>query len=115
MPFPMKFRHLLELTLNEVDVPDYAWLTYAVCGVTEDACGWNGWILESLFKKTDKHYPTGTGDKSLPIDNEEQLCPRCRRQLFRTDATIRFERSADQTPIHGEPGVDYDTSPMEYV
>ena len=34
MAFPAKFRHLLELTADDLDMPDYLWLTYAVCAVT---------------------------------------------------------------------------------
>jgi hypothetical protein len=114
MVYPAKFRTLLELELKDVEAPDYAWLTYAVCGTTEDACSWNGWMLEGAFKKNGKRYPTATGDKSLRTIGDDQGCPVCGRKLFRTGATLRFEPSADQKPIHGEPGVDYETSPMEY-
>ena len=114
MSFPAKFRSLLELTSNDVEMPDYAWLTYAVCVLTNDACGWGGWIIESVFKKTAAHHATGTGDKLLPSGDDLQTCPRCGRTLFRTSASIRMTSSADQAPVHGEPGVDYQVVDMEY-
>jgi hypothetical protein len=39
MAYPEKYRARLDLTLSEVEAPDYAWLTYAVCAVADDACG----------------------------------------------------------------------------
>ena len=40
--FPRKFKHLLEIECEDRRAPPQAWLTYAVCGVTQDACGWQG-------------------------------------------------------------------------
>ncbi len=114
MKYPLKFRELLEIELKDIDAPDYAWITYAVCGMTPEACGWQGWILESLFKHTGGPTPAGAFDKLLPVDNPDQRCPRCRQRLFRTSATIRFVPSLDQTPAHGKPGVDYGVSSLEY-
>jgi hypothetical protein len=114
MAYPAKYRDLLELTLQDVEVPDYAWLTYAVCAVTKDACGWGGWIIEALFKRTGEHHATGTGDKALPYADEMQTCPRCGRDLFRTSASVRMDLSADQTPVHGQEGIDYEVSEMRY-
>jgi hypothetical protein len=113
MTFPSKYRDLREVTARDVEQPDYAWLTYAVCGVTEDACGWRGWILEALFKRTEERYPTGTGDKLLDADQSE-ACSRCGGVLFRTEVSMRFERSSDQTPVHGRPGIDYEVAPTGY-
>jgi hypothetical protein len=112
MPYPEKYRALLDLTLNDVEVPDYAWLTYAVCAVADDACGWGGWIIEGVFKITGERYPTGTGDKLLP-SADEQVCPQCGKPTFRTNASVRMEKSSDQTPVHGVPGVDYEVSEKE--
>jgi hypothetical protein len=99
MAFPAKFRGFLELTVNDVEVPDYAWLTYAVCGVTEEACGWGGWIIDSLFKVTEEHHATGAGYKALPSGDDMQRCPRCGRDLFRTSACVRMEPSASLESI----------------
>lgn len=109
MILPAKYRHLRDLTASDIEQPDYAWLTYAVCGVADDACGWHGWIIEALFKQTEKRYPTGTGDKLLDADDCD-ACPRCGGALFRTEVSVRFERSADQTPVHGRAGVDYEVA-----
>lgn len=103
MNVPTKNRELTELTLEEIDAPDYAWLTYAVCALTDDACGWGGWIIESAFKKTGERHATGTGDKLLSTADSEQRCPRCGGTLFRTNASLRMTPSADQTPVHGKP------------
>jgi len=54
MGFPRKFKALLETKLNDVESPDYLWLTYAVCAMSTDACGWGGWIVDGAFKKTDE-------------------------------------------------------------
>lgn len=113
MAFPRKFKKLLELELSDVEKPDYVWLTYAVCGGSADACGWAGWAIEAAFSFTSEHYPTGTGDKLLEA-LDDLTCPRCGKDLFRTAASIRFEPSEDQTPVHGLPGVDYDVVPREY-
>ena len=111
MAFPAKFKDSLELTLEEVERPDYLWLTYAVCGVYEDSCGWEGWVPEAIFRETAERHPTGTGDKLLP--GLEDLCPRCGKRLFRTAASLRFEVSDEQTPVR-EPGKDYEVAQMEY-
>lgn len=35
--------------LDELEeVPGHIHLTYSVCGVSEDSCGWEGWIIEDL-------------------------------------------------------------------
>lgn len=91
MGFNKKFKHLLELELKDVEVPDYVIMTYAVCAVEREACGWGGWMIEAAFKRTEKKdWPTGTGDK-LVETFDLQLCPRCGRETFRTDASIIVE------------------------
>jgi hypothetical protein len=112
MPFPRKFKDRLELELQDLERPDYLWLTYAVCGVEMDSCGWEGWISEAVFRGTDMRHPTGTGDKLLPM--REYSCADCGKPLFRTSASLRFEVSEDQTPVGGVPGEDYDVADMEY-
>jgi hypothetical protein len=114
MLFPAKYRDLLELTLTDVETPDYAWMTYAVCALTNDACGWGGWIIEAVFKETSEHHATGTGDKLLPSADDMQTCPRCGRTLFRTSASIRMIPSEDQTPVNGVAGIDCEVTEMKY-
>ena len=110
MALPRKFKHLIEIKLQDVEVPDYVWLTYAVCACEPDACGWGGWMIEAAFKKTGTKHPTGTGDKVLSA-MMDQVCPRCGKPTFRTGASIRMIPSEDQTdPLsHVEcPAIEYD-------
>ncbi len=107
MPLPPKFKYLLELTYEQVERPSYVWLNYAVCGCEADSCGWQGWIVESAFVRRE-----GEDDLLLPADDHLDG-PNCRKPLFRTEVTYRFEPSEDQThPLI--PGVDYEETPMEY-
>lgn len=102
MSFPKKFKNLIELKREDVELPDEAWLTYAVCACEDDACGWQGWIIESLAR----------GGKQLSADTG-QKCPACGRMLFRTEASVRCVPSRDQSKTL-VPGRDYDVSPIEY-
>ena len=112
MPFPKKFKTLLESELKDVEIPDYVWLTYAVCALERDSCGWGGWIIEGAFKKSAVQNATSTGDKLLNAA-DEQICPRCGKGLYRTAASVRYEPSKDQTrPL--VPDVDYEVLPLEY-
>ncbi len=109
MGFPRKFKELLEIELADVDTPEVAWLTYAVCATEKDSCGWGGWMLEAALKGRSKN---GEFDALSACD--EQICPSCGRETFRTGATLKFIPSADQTSHIGIPGVDYEVIPIEY-
>ncbi len=102
MAFPKKFKNLLETKRGEVEEPNIVWVTYAVCGTENDSCGWGGWILEAAKG------PSG----QLPAYTR-QICPSCGKETFRTEVSIKYEQSEDQTPdlIAGR---DYDVIPMEY-
>jgi len=103
MPFPLKFRGLLETKPGDVSVPAEIWLSFAVCGVSHDSCGWAGWIIESVTDKDGKQLPAAT----------EQFCERCGKPLFRTAVSIKAVPATDQTPTL-QPGVDYEVVPMRY-
>lgn len=113
MPFPRKFKHLLEPDPATIAKPDYVWLGHAVCAAAASACGWAGWITEGIFRKTAERFPTSTGDQLLAAP-EQDSCPRCGRPLFRTGLAVRCEPSSDQSPPEGRPGTDYDAGEMEY-
>ena len=102
MSFPKQFKKLLETKRGEVEEPALVWVTYAVCGVEKDACGWAGWILE------DVKGPSG----NLPAQTE-QKCPFCSKPLFRTEVSVKCTPSADQT-AGLVLGRDYKTRPMKY-
>ena len=108
MGFPRKFKELLEIEPCDVDRPDEAWLTYAVCATEKDSCGWGGWMLEDIRKNADGK------DSSLVLPAFcEQVCPRCGKETFRTGATLKFVPSSDQTG-RLVAGVDYEELPIEY-
>jgi hypothetical protein len=112
MPFPRKFKKLIETELKDIEIPDYVWLTYAVCARENDSCGWGGWMIEAAFKETRKEHPTGTADKTLSAVTD-QVCPRCGKTTFRTAASIKVVPSPDQTRAH-VAGRDYEVLPIEY-
>ena len=109
MGFPRKFKNFLEIELKDVERPEEAWLTYAVCALENDSCGWGGWMLEAALKK-----PSKDGSFSALSEADEQVCPRCGRQTFRTGATLKFVQSSDQSHPSGVPGVDYEVAPIQY-
>lgn len=112
MPYPKKFKHLLEPDPASVPRPDYLWLAYAVCATEASACGWDGWIMDGLFRRTSERFRTVTGDQLLNSPDQNK-CPQCGRPLFRTDISMRFEPSVDQSqPMRA--GVDYEIGEMEY-
>lgn len=102
MVFPARFEHLANTTERDVDIPDTAWITYSVCITDAEACGWGGWILESVSQ----------AERQLPMDTR-YTCPTCNRPLFRTSVSLRWERAADQTPPLIE-GIDYEAKPMKF-
>ena len=109
MGFPRKFKDLLETELSDVEQPDYACLSYYVCACEEDSCGWGGWRLEAAFKKDGREHNSWTGDRVLPSDSSTK-CPRCRRPLFGTEASIKVEAAGPFPPAIFE----YEVLPMEY-
>ncbi len=113
MAFPRKFQPLLDIELSDVDRPDYAWLVYAVCACSKDACGWGGWMIDAVCQISSESRATTGRDKYLDAVTL-QTCPNCGRDLFRTNAELRFEPSIDQTSLEPIPGVDYEVMPMEF-
>ncbi|HBA88073.1 MAG TPA: hypothetical protein DCZ75_08835 [Geobacter sp.] len=96
-------RNLRNTRLSDVDLPDSAWLTYAVCAGESDSCGWGGWIIDSLV--------SDRMGKGLSI-HERHLCPKCGKDLFKTGASVKFIPSDDQSE-NLAAGVVYETIPME--
>ena len=105
MPFPEKFRTLIELHEDEVAIPDYVWLAYAVCAVEEASCGWRGWVIESAWKIVE-------GKKFEVEADAEQGCPMCGKQVYRTEVEkcFRFDPNAG-------PKLDYsyETAPIKFA
>jgi hypothetical protein len=76
---------LQDLTASDIRSPDYVVVTYAVCSVDENACGWAGWLLEGVFAiSEDKSGILANGDNPLPSVSL-QICPNCGGTVFRTD------------------------------
>ncbi len=98
MTFPTKFKDLIELEDKDVEKPEQVFVTYSVCACETHSCGWGGWTLESVRRRTE-----------LPADTN-QRCPRCRRDLYRTGVSLLLEPTADQ------PVADHvETVPIEYA
>lgn len=106
MVFPKKFKPRLELKAKDLVLPNKTWITYSVCGSYKNSCGWEGWILESVRKKTGKR------KNELSID-ARQLCPECGKKLFRTEVSLQFTLDRNQAPDL-IPGVDYQVVKMKY-
>lgn len=82
---------LENLTADDLKVPDYAVLTFAVCTVSDDGCGWGGWLLEGVFEiSSEKNGLMRNGDHGLSTA-DKQICPRCGETLFRTDSAQVFD------------------------
>jgi len=104
MAFPERFRALVELRENQVTVPDYIWLSYAVCAVDEDSCGWGGWIIESAWKNVE--------GKAHAVDADaDQRCPCCGKLLFRTEVEKQFRLNPEAGPKIDYP---YETASMKF-
>ena len=105
MPFPEKFRSLIKLREDQVTVPDYVWLSYAVCAVEHDSCGWRGWIIESAWKVV--------GGKETEVEADvEQGCPVCRKLVFRTGVEKQFRLNPNAGSKIKFP---YDSAPITFT
>jgi hypothetical protein len=104
MPFPEKFRALIELTEGQVTVPDFVYLSYGVCAAEEDSCGWGGWIIEGATNLL--------RDKEVTVEADtEQRCPVCGKQVFRTEVLKRFRVEPEWS--RGE--IDYEVVPITFA
>ena len=107
MSFPHKFKERLELTKEDLTLPNEVWVTYSVCGCDEDSCGWEGWVLESVLVRK------GRTSKAILPSSSECLCPCCNKPVFRTEASLKMNVAKDQTPALVS-GRDYETGKMDY-
>ena len=104
MAFPEKFRKLIELREEEVTIPDYVWLAYAVCALQEDSCGWRGWIIESAWKIVE--------GKEVELEADaEQGCPICGKQVYRTEVEKRFRLDPNAGP---KINYSYESAPLSF-
>ena len=111
MPFPLKFKDLIELSPHQVEKPTCVWLNYGVCASKDDSCGWQGWVIDRVESK--RGDVEGDAAKVLPSD-EDLNCPKCGNPLFRTEVNHRFELSRDQTSKL-IPDIDYEVAPIVYA
>lgn len=100
MALPRRFRHLHELRLENVPVPDDVWLVFAVCATTAESCGWGGWILEDARRL----------GEAVSADTE-QRCPRCGALTFRTLTRVQYSLAADQSRARA---ADREATELEY-
>ena len=109
MPFPRKFKSLLEIEKNDIAKPSHVWMAYYVCAVKKKSCGWGGWLAEAVFSN-----PRAKSGEDLLPSPSEMLCPECGRPLFKTAASYRFDISKNQRLPGGTPGADYEVLPIRY-
>jgi hypothetical protein len=84
---------LQDITASDVHLPDYVVITYAVCSVDENACGWAGWLLEGAFAiSEDSSGILSNGDNPMRSATL-QICPNCRGTVFRTDTAHVYDLS----------------------
>ena len=82
---------LEDLTVCDVKPPDYVVITFAVCTVGENACGWGGWMLEGTFATSiAKSGILANGDDPLS-SLTLQICPNCGGETFRTDTAQVYD------------------------
>ena len=106
MPFPRKFKELLES--SPAELPDHVWLSYCVCGCLPESCGWRGWVIEGVSRVT------ADGHGKILESNDYGRCPKCGNQLFRTEE-VQFVRSPNQPQPTMQPGIDYEIVPTTYI
>ncbi len=104
--FPRRFKHLLEIEKGDIAVPSHVWVTYCVCAINKDSCGWSGWTLEAVFSD-----PNAKTEEKLLDSQTDQKCPLCGGETFRTEASYRFDISQSQAVSND---FKYDVIPMEY-
>ena len=46
---------------------------------------------------------------------DQQICPDCGKETFRTEVTVHFEPSSSQDHPSGIPRVDYEMKPIKYT
>jgi hypothetical protein len=84
---------------GQVRPPDNATLTYSICGPDADACGWEGWLLEDASINTVA--TNGNRQKGHLPAVTLQICPNCRKTLFRTDSRFELQCSGATPPFTG--------------
>ena len=104
MSFPEKFRALIETREDQIIIPDYLWLSFAVCAVDDDSCGWTGWILESAWKSVE-------GREDEVAADTGQRYPQCGKDLYRTAVEKQFRWNPHAGPKISYP---YETAPIRF-
>jgi hypothetical protein len=90
-------KRLMDLVPADLQLPDFAVLTYAVCVMDKYSCGWGGWLSEGVFLHgAHCSIANAKGDTPLPSVTN-QICPNCGLVLFRTDSGQLFIRSVAAT------------------
>lgn len=69
-------------------------------------------MIEAAFQGGGGGHLTSKGDALLPAA-DEQICPLCSGEMYRTGASLRMTPSDDQR-LPQEPGVDYEVAPIDY-
>jgi hypothetical protein len=103
MPFPAKFRRLLEPLSKQVVPPHHVILTYVACGTEPTSCGWTGWLMEGAYSGEESSRET------LMPSRSDQLCPKCGKETFRTEFSFRYNLDGRE-----KPSTNLEVLPVEY-
>ena len=107
MAFPRKYKNLIETEKEDVTTPSHAWITYCVCAVNYNSCGWGGWSLEAIF-----HNPNANAGEKILEAQTNQVCPVCGGETYRTGVSYRFDLSSNQA---SPDNFEYNGLPMEFT
>jgi hypothetical protein len=88
MPFPRKFKHLIERDTTGLTAPEAVRIEFCACATETDSCGWQGWTLSALD-------PSPAETRRHEADTR-QRCPRCDRPLFHIGPELKYYRSPEQ-------------------
>lgn len=108
MAIKKRFRDLIERSPVDLNPPEAIVLTYCVCCVGNNACGWNGWTVEAALR----HGEVLRTEDMLLLYDADQRCPRCGNETFRTGSS--FEYNINPIPLAGELSADIEILPVEY-
>jgi hypothetical protein len=107
LPYPAKFRHLMQTAEFSATVPDVVRLAFALCCAEQDSCGWTGWIIEAAWNgESDAEW----AERKFVPTADNQRCPDCGKQTFRTGLARHYGLQSVQ-PVEA---INHDVVPITF-